>query len=106
AHAGGYLLAIGEIVGEAVSGWERAATDLYRLEEGLWGVPQVWEQSILVAHEGLIAAVEGDPSALSFEVDAPTDPLRELAGALTVDGEGRHPGGEGFDPGSRTPLGV
>ena len=105
AHAGGDLLEIGEIVGEAVSGWESAATDLYRLEEGLWGVPQVWEQSILVAHEGLIAAVEGDPSALSFEVDAPTDPLRELAGALTVDGEGRHPGDEDFDPGSRTLFG-
>ena len=105
AHAGGDLLEVGEIVGEAVSGWESAATDLYRLEEGLWGVPQVWEQSILVAHEGLIAAVEGDPSALSFEVDAPTDPLRELAGALTVDGEGRHPGDEDFDPGSRTLFG-
>lgn len=105
AHASGRLLEIGEIVGETSSRWEGVATDLYRLEDGLWGVPQLWEQSILVAHEGLVAAAKGDATALSFDPAAPTDPLRDLSRALTVDGEGLHPGDEGFDPGARATLG-
>src|SRR5699024_5716787 len=80
---------------------ESAATDLYRLESGLWGVPQVWEQSILVAHEGLVAAVVGAASALSFDTEASSDPLRELSHALTLDGEGRRPDDAGLDPGCR-----
>lgn len=105
AHAGGGLLEIGGIAGEAVAQWEGVATDLYRLEDGLWGVPQIWEQSILVAHEGLVAAVDGDASALTFDVEAPSDPLRDLSRALTVDGTGLHPGEEGFDPAARTIFG-
>ncbi|WP_227873050.1 ABC transporter substrate-binding protein [Brachybacterium ginsengisoli] len=100
-RADGNLLEIGEIAGDVASQWETAATDLYRTEDGLWGVPQVWEQSILVAHEGLIGEADGDAAALSFEAGAPTDPLRDLARAVTVDGEGRHPGDDGFDPTSR-----
>src|SRR5699024_12853302 len=95
AQASGMLLEIGELLGDGTAHWESAATDLYRLESGLWGVPQVWEQSILVAHEGLVAAVEGDASALSFDTEASSDPLRELSHALTVDGEGRRPDDEG-----------
>lgn len=105
AQASGALLEIGEVLGDEVAGWEEAATDLYRLESGLWGVPQVWEQSILVAHEGLVAAVEGDASALSFDAAAPSDPLRELSRALTVDAEGLRPGEEGFDPAARKTFG-
>ena len=105
AQASGKLLEIGEVVGEETARWESAATDLYRLESGLWGVPQVWEQSILVAHEGLVSAVEGDASALSFEAGAPSDPLRKLSHALTVDAEGRRPDEDGFDPGARRTFG-
>lgn len=105
AHESGLLLEIGEIVGDAAAQWESVAADLYRIGRGLWGVPQVWEQSILVAHEGLVAAVEGDASALTFDTEASTDPLRELAQALTVDGEGRRPGDEGFDPAYRATFG-
>ncbi|MDN5899182.1 MAG: extracellular solute-binding protein [Brachybacterium sp.] len=105
AHASGLLLEIAEIVGDDVESWESAATDLYRLDQGLWGVPQVWEQSILVAHEGLVDAVEGDASALTFDAAAPSDPLRELCHALTVDGEGRRPGETDFDPAARTTFG-
>ena len=105
AHAGGQLLEVGEIVGDLSSRWEDVATDLYRLEDGLWGVPQIWDQSILVAHEGLVAAAEGDATALTFDPEASSDALRDLARSLTVDGEGRHPGQEGFDPGARATFG-
>ncbi|HEX7350354.1 ABC transporter substrate-binding protein [Brachybacterium sp.] len=105
AHAGGELLEIGEEVGDAAARWESAATDLYRLDDGLWGVPQIWEQSILVAHEGLVAEAEGDASALTFDAAAPTDPLRELAAALTTDAEGRKHGEDDFDPSARTVFG-
>ena len=105
AHASGQLLEVGEIVGDLSSRWEDAATDLYRLEDGLWGVPQIWDQSILVAHEGLVAAAEGDAAALTFDPEAPSDPLRDLARALTVDGGGLHPGEEGFDASSRATFG-
>lgn len=105
AQAGGHLLEIGEVAKGLASEWEDVATDLYRLEDGLWGVPQIWEHSILVAHEGLVAAAEGDASALSFDPEASSDPLRDLARALTVDGGGLHPGQDGFDPGGRVTYG-
>ena len=105
AHASGQLLEVGEIVEDLASQWEAVATDLYRLEDGLWGVPQIWEQSILAAHEGLVAAAEGDATALTFDPEAPSDPLRDLARALTVDGEGLHPGEEGFDASARATFG-
>src|SRR5699024_7494663 len=47
----------------------------------------------------------GDASALSFDAGAPSDPLRELALALTVDGEGRRPDEDGFDPAARSTFG-
>ena len=95
------LLDVGEIVGGDDSGWEEAATELHRIEDTLWGVPQLWDQSLLVANQELVAGAEGDPSALRAEPGAPSDSLRDLAAALAADGEGRHPGDEGFDAGSR-----
>lgn len=101
----GDLLEVGELLGDLASQWERVATDLYRLGDRLWAVPQVWEQSVLIAHEELVAAAEGDASALSFDPEAGSDPLRDLARKLTVDGEGLHPGDDGFDPAARGVFG-
>ncbi|WP_232820293.1 extracellular solute-binding protein [Brachybacterium sp. YJGR34] len=101
AHASGQLLEVGEIAGGDAGAWEAAATDLYRLEDGLWGVPQIWEQTVLVSHRGLVGAVDGDPEELLADPGAGSDTLRDLARALTVDDEGRHPGDEGFDPAGR-----
>src|SRR5699024_7096594 len=92
------LLDVGEIVRGDSSAWEQVATDLHRIDETLWGVPQYYDQSLLIANQGLVAAAGGDASALVFDPGAGSDPLRELATALTADGEGRHPGDEGFDP--------
>jgi multiple sugar transport system substrate-binding protein len=99
------LLDVGEIVGRDVSDWEEAATELHRHEDTLWGVPQLWDLSLLAANQDLVAAADGDASALRAEPGAPSDSLRDLAAALTADGEGRHPGDEGFDAGSRTTFG-
>ena len=104
-QAADVLLDVGEIVGRDVSGWEESAAELHRLEGTLWGVPQMWDQSLLVANQDLVAEAGGDASALRAEPGAPSDPLRELAAALTADGEGRHPGEEGFDPASRARFG-
>lgn len=104
-QAAGVLLDVGEIVGGDSSAWEQVATDLHRIDETLWGVPQYYDQSLLIANRGLVAAAGGDASALVFDPGAGSDPLRELATALTADGEGRHPGDEGFDPAARTTHG-
>jgi multiple sugar transport system substrate-binding protein len=104
-HAAGVLLDVGGIVGRDASGWEAVATDLHRLEDALWGVPQLWDQSVLIAHRGLVEGAGGDASALVADPGAGSDPLRELATALTADGEGRHPGDEGFDPAARATFG-
>lgn len=101
-RAGDTLLELEDTVGRLEGRWAEVAADLYRDEDGLWGVPQVWEQSVLVVNEELVEAAGGDAAELSFDPDEDTDPLRELARALTVDGEGRHPGEDGFDAGSRT----
>ena len=104
-RAGGTLLELGEIVGDQASQWEETATDLYRIDGALWGVPQIWDQSILLAHHELVTEADGDASALTFDPGAPSDPLRELARRITVDAEGLHPGDEGFDDSSRTVFG-
>nr|WP_209896232.1 extracellular solute-binding protein [Brachybacterium fresconis] len=104
-QAGGQLLELGGIVGDQASQWEETATDLYRIDDALWGVPQIWDQSILLAHHDLVAGADGDASALTFDPGAPSDPLRELARKITVDGEGLHPGDEGFDAASRAVFG-
>lgn len=105
AHASGQLLEVGEVVGDAASRWEEAATDLYRIDDALWGVPQIWDRSILVAHQELVEAAGGDASELGFEPGAESDSLRDLVRKITVDGEGRHPGDDGFDAASRATFG-
>lgn len=105
AQASGQLLEVGGIAGDAVAQWEEVATDLYRVDGSLWGVPQIWDQSIVVAHQDLVAAADGDASALRFEPGASSDPLRDLARTLTADGDGRHPGDEGFDAAARATFG-
>lgn len=96
------LVEVGVVVGEAAAQWEPVATDLYRTEAGLWGVPQLWEQTVLLANRQLVDAVGIDPSALAFDPGAETDPLRDAARALTVDSEGRREGQEGYDPAARS----
>lgn len=105
AQESGQLLEVGEPLGRLVSQWEDVATDLYRLEDGIWGVPQFWDQSILIAQDELVADAGGDPSALAFDPGASSDPLRDLARDITTDGEGLHPGDEDFDAASRTVFG-
>lgn len=105
AIASGDLLEIGAATDADPSTWEALATDLYRTDDGLWGVPQYWEQSLLVANTALVTAAGGDASALEFSPGADTDSLRDLARALTADGEGRHPGEESFDAATRATFG-
>lgn len=102
---GQHLVEVGTGVGDLAAAWEPVATDLYRREDGLWGVPQLWEQSVLVANRQLVDEVGGDPSALRVDLWAESDPLRDLALALTVDSEGRRAGEEGFDPAARRVTG-
>lgn len=105
AHDSAALLEIGEVSDLDASRWESVATDLYRFQDGLWGVPQLWEQSIVLAHDDHVSAADADPSALSFDPGADSDPLRDMARALTLDAEGRHPGDDGFDPDTREVFG-
>ncbi|GAA1315779.1 MAG: ABC transporter substrate-binding protein [Brachybacterium tyrofermentans] len=105
AHASGQLIEVGEVVADAAAQWEESATDLYRIDDALWGVPQVWDRSILVAHQELVEAAGGDAAELRFEPGAETDSLRDLAREITVDGEGLHPGDKGFDPAARAAFG-
>lgn len=98
---GEHLVEIGETVGDLSAQWEPVAADLYRREDGLWGVPQLWEQSVLVANRALADQAGGMPEGLRCDLWAESDPLRDLALAMTVDSEGRRAGDEGFDPASR-----
>src|SRR5699024_3360414 len=83
AHASETLLEIGELAGQDSAQWEPMATDLYRFEDGLWGVPQLWDQSLLIAHDELVEEAGVDPSDLSFDPEADTDAMREAARAAT-----------------------
>lgn len=105
AHDNATLLDVEEVTDLDTSRWESVATDLYRIEDGLWGVPQLWEQSVLLAHDDHVSATGADPSALSFEPGADSDSLRDVVRALTLDAEGRHPGDDGFDPDAREVFG-
>src|SRR5699024_2584846 len=66
AHASETLLEIGELAGQDSAQWEPMATDLYRYEDGLRGVPQLWDQSLLVAHDALREEAGTDTAALSY----------------------------------------
>lgn len=102
---GDHLVEVGAVAGELAAQWEPVAADLYRREDGLWGVPQLWEQSVLVVNRALVDAAGGLPGDLRFDLWAESDPLRGLALALTVDSEGRRAGEEGFDPATRQVTG-
>ena len=99
------LLDINEVIPDGASQWEQSVVDLYTRDGGLWGVPQVWDSIALFYNKTLTDEAGVDPTALSFDASADSDALREAAAALTVDGEGRGPDEEGFDPDSREQFG-
>lgn len=99
------LVDVGEVAGGEQGRWEETAAELYRRGGTQWGVPQVFDRTVLLANTELVGAADGDPDGLSFDPGADSDPLRELARELTVDGEGRHPGEDGFDAEARTVTG-
>ena len=99
------LLDINEIIPDGASQWEQAVVDLYTRDGGLWGVPQIWDSIALFYNKDLVEEAGVDPSDLAFDPAAETDTLREAGTKLTVDGEGRHPGEDGFDPDSRARFG-
>lgn len=101
----GDLLDINEVVPDGASQWEKAVVDLYSRDGGLWGVPQIWDSIAVFYNKALVEEAGVDPSALAFDPTADTDSLREAGRKLTVDGEGRHPGEDGFDVDSRAQFG-
>lgn len=101
----GDLLDINEVVPDGASQWEESVVELYTRDGGLWGVPQIWDSIALFYNKDLTDEAGVDPNGLAFDPSADSDPLREAATALTLDGEGRHPGEDGFDADSRTQFG-
>ena len=101
----GDLLDINEVVPDGASQWEEAVVDLYSRDGGLWGVPQIWDSIAVFYNKALVEEAGVDPSALAFDPAADTDSLRDAGRKLTVDGEGRHPGEDGFDVDSRAQFG-
>jgi multiple sugar transport system substrate-binding protein len=101
----GDLLDINEVVPDGASQWEQAVVDLYTRDGGLWGVPQIWDSIAVFYNTALVEEAGVDPSALAFDPTADTDSLRDAGRKLTVDGEGRHPGEDGFDVDSRAQFG-
>lgn len=86
-------------------GWAPGVVAQSTADGELWGVPQLTDPGIgLIYNLDLLEAAgltASDVAALSWDPDAPDDPLRRVARALTVDAAGRHPSEPGFDP-SRT----
>ena len=101
----GDLLDINEVVPDGASQWEKAVVDLYSRDGGLWGVPQIWDSIAVFYNKALVEEAGVDPSALAFDPAADTDSLRDAGRKLTVDGEGRHPGEDGFDVDTRAQFG-
>lgn len=79
----GNLVDAGAATGQAASGWEAAATDLYRRDDVLWGVPQVWDVSMLAANRAIVDPVQVDPQGLVFDPSGGADTLRDAARALS-----------------------
>lgn len=79
----GSLVDAGAAAGEAVGRWERVATDLYRRDDVLWGVPQLWDVTMLAANRSLVDAAQVDPQGLVFDPSGGGDTLREAARALS-----------------------
>src|SRR5699024_8664163 len=105
AHASETLLAIGELAGQDSAQWEPMATDLYRFEDGLWGVPQLWDQPRLTPPREPLQGARAHPSDLILLPEDDNDAQRGAARALTADAEGRHPGDDDFDAGTREVFG-
>lgn len=101
----GDLLDINEVLPDAADQWEDSVVELYSRDGGLWGVPQLWDSIALFYNKQLVEEAGADPSALEFDPSAETDSLREAATKLTLDGEGRHPGEDGFDANGRSQFG-
>ncbi|MFQ6484528.1 ABC transporter substrate-binding protein [Brachybacterium epidermidis] len=101
----GDLLDINEVLPDAADQWEDSVVELYSRDGGLWGVPQLWDSIALFYNKQLVEEAGVDPSALEFDPSAETDSLREAATKLTLDGEGRHPGEDGFDADGRSQFG-
>ncbi|MBE9404946.1 sugar ABC transporter substrate-binding protein [Brachybacterium sp. p3-SID1565] len=101
----GDLLDINEVLPDAADQWEDSVVELYSRDGGLWGVPQLWDSIALFYNKQLVDEAGVDPSALEFDPSAETDSLREAATKLTLDGEGRHPGEDGFDADGRAQFG-
>ncbi|MCT1777238.1 sugar ABC transporter substrate-binding protein [Brachybacterium sp. p3-SID957] len=101
----GDLLDINEVLPDAADQWEDSVVELYSRDGGLWGVPQLWDSIALFYNKQLVEEAGVDPSALEFDPSAETDSLRESATKLTLDGEGRHPGEDGFDADGRAQFG-
>src|SRR5699024_5949620 len=99
------LLDINEIIPDGASQWEKSVVDLYTRDGGLWGVPQIWDSIALFYNKALVEEAGVDPSALAFGPAADSASLREAGAALTVDGNGAHPGEDGFDVDSREQFG-
>lgn len=102
----GNLLDITKVLDGGTDQWEKSVVDLYTRDGGLWGVPQLWDSIALFYNEELLTKAGIDPSTLSFDPDADSDPLREAGRALTVDGAGKHPGDDGFSADQRKQFGV
>lgn len=101
----GNLLNIDDVVTEGKDQWEKSIVDLYTRDDGLWGVPQLWDSIALFYNRSLTDAAGIDPTTLRFDPAAPSDTLRDAARVLTTDGAGKHPGDEGFDANSRAQFG-
>ena len=104
-QANGDLVNISETVTEGADQWEKAVVDLYTRDGALWGVPQLWDSIAMFTNKKLLADAGVDGANLAFDPSAPSDSLREAGRALTVDGEGRHPGDDGFQKDSRAVFG-
>ncbi len=90
--------------------WAQPVVDQYTRDERLWAVPQLSDPGIamvvnldLLALGGLDA---GGVSDLGWDPAAADDSLRRTARLLTRDADGRHPGDDGFDPGTVQVFGI
>jgi multiple sugar transport system substrate-binding protein len=101
----GNLMAIEGDAAKEQGKWEKAVVDLYTRDGKLWGVPQIWDSIALFYNKKLVEDADIDPTELSFDPSADSDPLREAGKALTVDKDGKHPGDDGFAKDSRKVYG-
>lgn len=104
-RTGEQLLEVGAVVGDAASQWEEHATAQYRDDAGLWGVPQTWAATMLAVNRAHTDEAGVDPSSLVMSPSGDGDTLSAAAAKLTIDGQGRHPGEDGFDAATRTRTG-